>query len=110
MEKLNILTLSLRKKQIQISQLLKLFSDVAQNLWVDVSYDLDGSDVEGVFASLGKLKSTGKMISYDLFCSWMSDTAKLSPYQEFLISLMSDYVERINVGQVFKLNSCLESW
>ena len=110
MEKLNILTFEpQRPVQIQISQLLKLFSDVAQNLWVDVSYDLDGSDVEGVFASLGKLKSTGKMISYDLFCSWMSDTAKLSPYQEFLISLMSDYVERINVGQVFKLNSCLES-
>ena len=43
------------------------------------------------------------MISYDLFCSWMSDTAKLSPYQEFLISLMSDYVERINVGQVYQV-------
>ena len=61
MEKLNILTFEpQRPVQIQISQLLKLFSDVAQNLWVDVSYDLDGSDVEGVFASLGKLKSTGK--------------------------------------------------
>ena len=52
-----------RKKQIQISQLLKLFSDVAQNLWEDTTFDFENSDVASVFDSLGKIKSTGSHLT-----------------------------------------------